>query len=199
MGTSSFWNIISLIYFHSLIKWFHCRPVPPKSPALLTSCTTFKVLNNSLAEWLKKKKKKSLRGIIRAPWMWACSFQRGVGGRLTAIKNFEIRACGYNFFFPSPPPPKSVETGVFVCVCVPMPRHMQVCRRRIRARVSRVRECLVAAVSHHTYIGCLRGLQLGRPSLLKALRSQRHQLSMTSPFPAHQYELIVALLKACKG
>ena len=40
---------------------------------------------------------------------------------------------------------------------------------------------------------------MGRPVLLKAPRSQRHQLSMTSPFPAHQYELIVALLKACEG
>ena len=40
---------------------------------------------------------------------------------------------------------------------------------------------------------------MGRPVLLKAPRSQRHQLSMTSPFPEHQYELIVALLKACEG
>lgn len=93
---------------------------PPKSPALLTFCTSFKVLNNSLAEWPE-----CLRGIIRAPWMWACSFQRGVGRRLTAIKNFEICACGYNVFFPRVPQ-KSVETGMFVCVCAPMRiRHMQ--------------------------------------------------------------------------
>lgn len=49
-----------------------------------------------------------------------------------------------------------------------------------------------------TYTGRRRGLQLGSPSLPSAVRSQRHQFSMTSPFPAHQYELIVALLKACK-
>lgn len=49
-----------------------------------------------------------------------------------------------------------------------------------------------------THTGRRRGLQLGRPSLPSAVRSQRHQFSMTSPFPAHQYELIVALLKACK-
>lgn len=49
-----------------------------------------------------------------------------------------------------------------------------------------------------THTGRRRGLQLGSPSLPSAVRSQRHQFSMTSPFPAHQYELIVALLKACK-
>lgn len=50
--------------------------------------------------------------------MWACSFQRGVGGRLTAIKNFEICACGYNFLFPSPP---KVSGDRCVCVCATMP------------------------------------------------------------------------------
>lgn len=84
---------------------------PPKSPALLTFCTSFKVLNNSLAEWPE-----CLRGIIRAPWMWACSFQRGVGRRLTAIKNFEICACGYNVFFSECL--RSQWRQVCLCVCV---------------------------------------------------------------------------------
>lgn len=118
-------------------------------------------------------------------------FSEGCKGRLTAITT--LRTALVSSTFSSVP---QVSTCMCVYVCA------WLCWRCISAcihEISLVHKFLGAATSPHTYIGCLRGLQLGRPSLSKALRSQRHQLSMTSPFPAHQYELIVALFKACKG
>lgn len=51
-------------------------------------------------------------------------------------------------------------------------------------------ECL------ETYMGCGRGAQVGSPSAPKALESQRHQSSMTSPLPEHHSELMVASCKS---
>lgn len=122
-------------------------------------------------------------------------FSEGCKGRLTAITT--LRTALVPSTFSSVP-----EVHAGVCMCVHVQVHMWLCWRCISAcihEISIVHKFLGAVTSPHTYIGCLRGLQVGRPSLSKALRSQRHQLSMTSPFPAHQYELIVALFKACKG
>ena len=47
-----------------------------------------------------------------------------------------------------------------------------------------------------TYMGCGRGAQVGSPSAPKALESQRHQSSMTSPLPEHHSELMVASCKS---
>lgn len=135
--------------------------------------------------------KSSLNSIMRTPWMRACSFQRGVRSDWPLLELWGLCLC----LQLSQVPQESAETGM----CVHVHVHMWVCISACIREMSLVHEFLGVMVSPHTYIGCLRGLQLGRPSLLKALRSQRHQLSMTSPFPAHQYELIVALLKACKG
>lgn len=49
-----------------------------------------------------------------------------------------------------------------------------------------------------TYMGWGRGAQVGSPSAPKALESQRHQSSMTSPLPEHHSELMVASCKSCK-
>lgn len=43
-----------------------------------------------------------------------------------------------------------------------------------------------------TYTGWGRGAQVGSPSAPKALESQRHQSSMTSPLPEHHNKLMVA-------
>lgn len=43
-----------------------------------------------------------------------------------------------------------------------------------------------------TYKGCGSGAQVGSPSVPNALESQRHQSSMTSPFPEHHSMLIIA-------
>lgn len=130
---------------------------------------------------------------------WEHVLSEGCKGWLTAIKTLGTVLMSTTF---SSTPEVRRDGCVCVCVCAHVHVHMWVCQRCISAcihEISLVHEFLGVVVSPHTYIGCLRGLQLGRPSLLKALRSQRHQLSMTSPFPAHQYELIAALLKACKG
>jgi len=47
-----------------------------------------------------------------------------------------------------------------------------------------------------TYMGCGSGAQVGSPSAPKALESQRHQSSMTSPLPEHHSELMVASCKS---
>lgn len=135
-------------------------------------------------EWMTHKR---LKSIIRTPWMRACSFQRSVRAHWQLLELQGL--CLYLQL--SQVPWESVDEGVCIYVRIYPCASVHASRKRLI--------CIDPKVSLHTYIGCLRGLQLGKPSLLKALRSQRHQLSMTSPFPAHQYELIVALLKACKG
>lgn len=48
-------------------------------------------------------------------------------------------------------------------------------------------------------MGWGRGAQVGSPSAPKALESQRHQSSMTSPLPEHHSELMVASCKSWEG